>query len=112
MPVIYTRVKSPEVFKDVPQLKAQQSRESWDMKKLEHYEKLSKIKSFLFNPLKMFMEKPGRTFFITVPISIIYLFFNTRAYISVENHFLMAILFVITPFTVFFEFRTRQDKKI
>ncbi len=71
------------------------------MKKLEHYEKLSKIK-LSFNPLKMFMEKPAITFFITVPISIIYLFFNTRAYISVENHFLMGDPFLSLPHLLFF----------
>ena len=61
------------------------------------------------------MEKPGRTFFITVPVSIIYLFFNARDYISsmaVENHFLMAVFFVIIPFTVFFEMRKRKIRKI
>ena len=35
MPVIYTRVKSLEVFKDVPQLKTQQPHESGDIKRLE-----------------------------------------------------------------------------
>ncbi|VVB56257.1 Type II secretion system (T2SS), protein F [uncultured archaeon] len=114
MPVFYTRVKSLEVFKDAPQLKTQQPHECGDIKRLERYEKRSKIKFILFNPLKIFMEKPGRTFFITVPVSIIYLFFNAGDYTSsmaLENHFLMAFLFVIIPFTVFFELRTRKIRK-
>lgn len=113
MPVIYTRVKSLEVFKDVPQLKIQQPHELGDIKRLQQYEKRSKIKFILFNPLKIFMEKPGRTFFITVPVSIIYLFFNARDISSkaVENHFLIVILFVIIPFTVFFEMRKRKIRK-
>lgn len=128
MPVIYTRVKKLDVFKDVPQLRAEQFYESGDIKKLERYEKISKIKNSLLHPLKMFFEKPVRTFIITVPISIIYLFFSIRDYLppdfdfhniysgnfisAITNSFLMAILFVITPFTIFFELRTRKIRKL
>ncbi|MDL5502137.1 MAG: type II secretion system F family protein, partial [Candidatus Methanoperedens sp.] len=72
MPVVYTRVKNLLVFKDVPLLPAQQPRESGDIMRLEMHEKLSNIKNNLFHPLKIFIEKPYRTFIITVPVSMIY----------------------------------------
>lgn len=135
MPVVYTRVKDLLVFKDVPQLPAQQPGESGNIIRLKRYEKLSNIKSNLLHPLKIFIEKPYRTFIITVPVSMVYLFFIIRdlpspsgnpdnifgnftpAIISKflmigENHFLMTILFIIIPFTIFFELRKRKIRKI
>jgi len=135
-PVIYTSLKRLDVFKDIPQLRVEQSYESENMERLERLEKLSRIKNTLLHPLRKFFEKPVRTFFITVPISMIYLLFiimdnipsnfnlhniYSGTFISaitfqslkaVENHFLMAVLFVMTPFTIFFELRKRKIRKL
>jgi len=110
MPVIYTSVKRLEVYKDAPQLRVEP--ESADINSLEWYEKRSKIKNILLHPFKIFFEKPDKTFIITIPISIIYLFFSIRdsaltlqSLKTVDNYFLVAILFIITPFAIFFEMR-------
>jgi len=125
-PVIYSSIKRLDVYKDIPLLQVEQSYESENMKILERSEKISKIKKILLHPLKIFFEKPVRTFFITVPVSMIYLLFSIRDSIpsnfnsafaiqslkALDNHFLMALLFIITPFTIFFELRKRKIRKL
>lgn len=115
MPVIYTCVKRLDVYKDAPQLRIDPSYESADINRLEWYEKLSKIKKSLLHPFNMFFENPARTFIITIPISIIYLFFSIRGSAmtfpslkGVDNYFLMATLFIITPYAIFFELRKNK----
>lgn len=115
MPVIYTSIKRLDVFKDAPQLRIEPSYESGDINRLELYEKRSKIKNILLHPFKIFFENPDRTFIFTIPISIIYLFFSIResamtfqSLKAADNNFLMAILFIITPYAIFFEVRKRK----
>jgi len=119
MPVIYTSVKRLDVYKDAPQLRIEPSFEYADINSLEWYEKRSKIKKILLHPFKMFFENPDRTFIITIPISIIYLFLSIRdsamtfhSLKAVDNYFLMPILFIITPYAVFFELRKRKLRKL
>ncbi|TAJ45784.1 type II secretion system F family protein [Methanofollis fontis] len=116
----YTRTKVLETFQEVPLLR----REGEDalFKQLAHYDRIRGTRAFIRNPLRAFIIDARRTFFITVPVALLYLLMvslNVPYYTSVEttiatvdDHVIIAALIILIPYAVFFEVWRRKVRNM
>ncbi len=114
MPIIYTKVKRLDRYRDIPQLQAGEN-EIRNIKEFEQYEKQSKIISRILHPLQIFVESPARTFIVAVPAASIFLLFrlkNNTLISGITDQLLIALLLIIIPYTIFFEMRTHRIRKL
>lgn len=80
-------------------------------RKLDRYEKVRAIRTFLRHPLRAFLIEPNRTFYVTMPIALAYVLLallTTPAYPDAEvfidvldDHLVVALLIVLFPFGIF-----------
>jgi flagellar protein FlaJ len=76
-----------------------------------HYDRIRNFRAFLRHPFQAFLVEPNRTFYITVPVALVYLvfaFLATPHYSDVEvlidvldDHFIIALLIILAPFGAF-----------
>ncbi|WP_342686156.1 MULTISPECIES: type II secretion system F family protein [unclassified Methanoculleus] len=79
--------------------------------RLERYDRVRKIRSFLRHPLQAFLVEPNRTFYVTVPVALAYVALTvlaTPAYPDTEilidvldDHLVVGLLIILIPFGVF-----------
>jgi len=87
-------------------------------KQLERYDRLRKVRSFIRHPLETFIVDANRTFIITVPIALLYVFsalLNIPVYSDIEifidildDHLVFALLFVLIPYGIFYQLWRRK----
>ncbi len=83
-------------------------------KQLAHYDRIRSLRAFLRHPLQAFLVDPNRTFYVTVPIALVYVtlaVLATPPYADVEllidvidDHLIVALLVVLAPFGFFHRF--------
>ena len=80
-------------------------------KQLARYDRIRSLRAFLRHPLQAFLVDPNRTFYVTVPIALVYItlaVLATPPYADVEllidvidDHLIVALLVVLAPFGIF-----------
>ncbi|MDK2916399.1 MAG: archaeal flagellar protein FlaJ [Euryarchaeota archaeon] len=86
--------------------------------RLERYDKVKGLRSFLRHPLQAFLVEPNRTFYVTVPVALAYVLLTllaTPAYPDIEilidvldDHLIVALLIVLLPFGIFHQLWRRK----
>jgi len=81
------------------------------VRQLQYYDRIRNTRAFLRRPLQAFLVDPNRTFYVTVPVALVYVllaFFMTPAYTDVEvlidvldDHIIIALLIILVPFGAF-----------
>ncbi len=81
------------------------------VRQLQYYDRIRNTRAFLRRPLQAFLVDPNRTFYVTVPVALIYVllaFLMTPAYTDVEvlidvldDHIIIALLIILVPFGAF-----------
>jgi flagellar protein FlaJ len=82
-------------------------------KQLNQYDQLRNLLRYVRNPLDAFISNVSNTFYITVPIAILYIIFilvkvpqysNTETFINViDDHVVIAGLIILIPYAVFYQ---------
>ena len=116
----YTRITEMKQFIDVPIEDKEDDVRNY--KALDWYDRLKAIRGFLTNPFDWFIINANRTLYFTIPLALIYIiavylvtpqYSDTELYIAVvDDHVIIAMLIVIIPYAVFFEFWRRKLKAI
>lgn len=80
-------------------------------RQLQHYDRIRNLRNFLRHPLRAFLVDPNRTFYVTVPVALVYLLLIllvTPAYPDPEllidvldDHLFVALLIILIPFGIF-----------
>lgn len=107
----YLSIKELNEFKDV-KIKDKEGEEDY-FAILDSYDRKRAFKEFLKNPLDWFVSDSKRSFYISVPLAILYLallFLNVPSYSDAEityaiidDHIIMAVLFLLIPYGFFIE---------
>jgi flagellar protein FlaJ len=81
------------------------------VRQLAHYDRIRSLRAFLRHPLQAFLVDPNRTFYVTVPIALVYItlaVLATPPYADIEvlidvidDHLIVALLVVLAPFGIF-----------
>ena len=105
----YTETRWLDEFDDVRV--EERTGDEVQVRQLQRYDRIRNIRAFLRHPLKAFLVDPNRTFYVTVPVALIYVllaFFMTPAYTDVEvlidvldDHIIIALLIILVPFGAF-----------
>jgi hypothetical protein len=83
---------------------------------LKRYEKIKRLKFFLHSPFRFFIDRPYRSFYITLPLAVIYLL--TILYPAwqipqnVDHPVFYATLCLLIPYSIFFEIRAKRIRDI
>lgn len=107
----YTSAKWLHEFDDV-RVKKRAGEESL-FRKLRNYDRIRDLRSFLRHPLQAFLIDPNRTFYVTIPIAVVYvilLLTVTPAYPDIEvlidvldDHLIVALLIMLVPFGICYQ---------
>ncbi len=80
------------------------------------HKQIEKLKFFLHSPFGFFIEKPSRCFYITIPISLIYLMTQLYPAWQIPAHLdrsiFFCILILLIPYSISFEIRAKRIRKI
>ena len=105
----YTEARWLDEFDDVRV--EERTGDEVQVRQLQRYDRIRNIRAFLRHPLKAFLVDPNRTFYVTVPVALVYVllaFFMTPAYTDVEvlidvldDHIIIALLIILVPFGAF-----------
>ncbi|HOS66679.1 MAG TPA: type II secretion system F family protein [Methanoculleus sp.] len=105
----YTEARWLDEFDDVRV--EERTGDEVQVRQLQRYDRIRNIRAFLRHPLKAFLVDPNRTFYVTVPVALIYVllaFLMTPAYTDVEvlidvldDHIIIALLIILVPFGAF-----------
>ena len=105
----YTETRWLDEFDDVRV--EERTGDEVQVRQLQRYDRIRNIRAFLRHPLKAFLVDPNRTFYVTVPVALIYVllaFLMTPAYTDVEvlidvldDHIIIALLIILVPFGAF-----------
>ena len=116
----YTRITEMKQFIDVPIEDKEDDVRNY--KALDWYDRLKAIRGFFTSPFDWFIVNANRTLYFTIPLALIYIiavylvtpqYSDTELYIAVvDDHVIIAMLIVILPYAVFFEFWRRKLKAI
>ncbi|QSZ67645.1 secretion system protein [Methanofollis aquaemaris] len=120
VPERYTAVKVLDTFKDVRTVDT--GDEGADFARLARYDRYRSLKTFLKNPLRVFVLEPRLTFLITAPAAIVYLlvvFFTLpqgllpeTAIVLVDDHLALAALLLLVPYALCYEAWARKVRGI
>jgi flagellar protein FlaJ len=112
----YIKTKVLEVFADVPVEK--KGGEEAAFAQLKYYDRIRKLRDFLRNPFAAFILIPDRTFYITIPVALLYAtlsFLSVPAYLPLEtkvmvldDHLVIAGLIVLIPYAIFYQLWRRK----
>jgi flagellar protein FlaJ len=116
----YTRVKELNAYADVPLVKKAGEEHLFDQ--LRKYDKIRVLANFLRHPFESFVNNVNQTFYITVPLAIIYMalvishipyYEDTELFIKVITpHVVIAVLIVLIPYAIFYEIWSQKVKGI
>jgi flagellar protein FlaJ len=98
-------------------------------KKFKLFEKLIHLQNVLLHPFNILKNNPSYTFFISLPIALIYIFSSVGNYINLANigayrtigsytlsiiddHVFVAMLILLTPFIIFDEIKSYRIRQI
>ncbi|MDD1666904.1 MAG: type II secretion system F family protein [Methanomicrobiales archaeon] len=112
----YIKTKVLEVFADVKVTK--KAGEEAAFAQLKYYDRIRKFRDFLRNPFAAFILIPDRTFYVTIPVAILYALFSflsVPAYLTLEtkvlildDHIVIAGLIVLVPYAIFHQLWKRK----
>ncbi|MBP1908619.1 type II secretion system F family protein [Methanolobus bombayensis] len=128
IPDFYVVEKKLNAFSHV-ELKEGEPDDENKRKKMYYYTKIIKFVDKVTNPLALFTNNPSYILFITVPASLIYLFYAINAYINVANiiyinsfnvltvsivddQIFIALIILLVPYIIFDELRSYRVKQI
>ncbi|MDK2832380.1 MAG: archaeal flagellar protein FlaJ [Methanolobus sp.] len=128
IPDFYVVEKKLDIFSHIP-LKAGESDEEVKRKKMRNYARIVKFIDKVTHPLALFTNNPSHVLFITVPVSLVYLFYTVNEYINVANilyinsfnvltvsiiddQIFIALIILLVPFIIFDELRTYRVNQI
>lgn len=107
----YTRVKVLDTYADVPIIK--KAGEEPLFEQLKKYDKIRTLAHYLRHPFESFVSDVNQTFYITVPVAILYLllvihsmpyYADPELFIDViDDHAIIALLIVLVPYAIFYE---------
>jgi flagellar protein FlaJ len=116
----YVKVKVLEEYADARILK--RGGEEPLYAQLRRYDKTRNLLSLIKNPFEGFVKNVDNTFYITVPVAVIYIaamllsiprYTDIEIFINVvDDHIVMALLIILIPFAVFYEVWARKVKGI
>lgn len=112
----YVKTKLLEEYTDVRIVK--RGGEASLFAQLAHYDKIRNLTRLLRNPFDSFVRNINHTFYITVPIALIYIgvmlisvprYSDIEIFIDVvDDHIVLALLFVLVPYAVFYQIWARK----
>jgi len=107
----YTRVKILDTYSDVRICK--KAGEEPLFEQLKKYDKIRTLAHYLRHPFESFVSDVNQTFYITVPVAILYLllvihsmpvYADPELFIAViDDHVVIALLIVLVPYAIFYE---------
>jgi len=107
----YTRVKILDTYADVRICK--KAGEEPLFEQLKKYDKIRTLAHYLRHPFESFVSDVNQTFYITVPVAILYLllvihsmpvYADPELFIAViDDHVVIALLIVLVPYAIFYE---------
>ncbi len=124
IPDLELTVKKLDVYNDVKIIPSRDAdSEKTQLEALKRYDRWKSIKNALRYPYMKYHEKPHRTFYIFFPLAIIYFvirFYYVKDSITgvdsainiLDDHIVIAILILFTPFAIFHEIRKIRINKI
>jgi flagellar protein FlaJ len=81
------------------------------VRQLAYYDRIRNLRAFLHHPFQAFLIEPNRTFYVAVPVALVYVtlaFLATPHYSDFEvlidvldDHVIVALLIVLAPFGIF-----------
>jgi flagellar protein FlaJ len=128
IPDFYVVEKKLDIFSHIP-LKTGESDEEAKRKKMRNYARIVKFMDKVTHPLALFTNNPSHVLFITVPVSLIYLFYTVNEYVNVANilyinsfnvltvsiiddQIFIALIILLVPFIIFDELRNYRVNQI
>ncbi|MCX6688808.1 MAG: type II secretion system F family protein [Methanoregula sp.] len=112
----YMKMKVLHEYSDVRVV--QKCGEEAHFKQLKRYDRMRNFIHFLRHPFESFVINVNRTFFVTVPIAILYAimvlwtvphYANLETYIDViDDHLIIALLIVLIPYAIFYSLYARK----
>ena len=112
----YVKTKVLEEYDDVRIV--QRAGEESLFAQLAHYDKIRNLTHLLKHPFDSFVRNLNHTFYITVPVALIYVavmlasiprYSNIETFIDVvDDHIVLALLIVLIPYAVFYEVWARK----
>jgi flagellar protein FlaJ len=112
----YVKTKVLEEYSDVRIVR--RSGEESLFAQLAHYDKIRNLTHLLKHPFDSFVRNINHTFYITVPVALIYIavmflsiprYSNIETFIDVvDDHIVLALLAVLIPYAVFYEMWARK----
>ena len=112
----YVRTKWLHTFSDVRIVRKPDEESLFEQ--LKKYDQVRNLVHNLRHPLESFVSNVNHTLYVTVPIALIYIivtlmsaphYANIETYISVvDDHFVIALLFVLIPYAIFYEIWSRK----
>ncbi|TQD26119.1 type II secretion system F family protein [Methanolobus vulcani] len=128
IPDYYVVEKELDVFSHV-KLTEGEPDEEVKRKKMSDYTRIVKFMDKVAHPLVLFRNNPSYVLFITVPVSLLYLFYTVNNYVNVANilylnsfniatvsivddQIFIALIILLLPYIIFDELRTYRVKQI
>jgi flagellar protein FlaJ len=112
----YVRTKWLHTYADVVIYK--KSNEEHLFEQLKKYDRLRHFVHFIKHPLESFISNVNQTFYVTLPIAILYIaitlmsiprYNNIETFINVaDDHIIIALLIVLIPYAIFYEIWARK----
>ena len=116
----YTRITELKQFADAPHEDKEDDEQN--IKALDRYDKFNAMRVFFKNPFDWFIIDANRSLYFSVPIAIMYIialylsiphYSDMEVYYAViDDHLIIAMLFVILPYAIFYELWRRKLKAI
>jgi Archaeal flagella assembly protein J len=107
----YTRVKVLDTYAEVPIITKTGEEPLYEQ--LRKYDKIRTLAHYLRHPFESFVSDVNQTFYITVPVAILYLllvlhsmphYADPELFIDViDDHVIIALLIVLIPYAIFYE---------
>ena len=112
----YVKAKVLRTYAEVPIVTKTDERELF--KQLGQYDKTRNFVRYLRNPFNTFINNVTHTFYVTIPVAVLYLLFvflsvprykNTETFINVvDDHVVIAVLIVLIPYAIFYQLWSRK----
>jgi flagellar protein FlaJ len=128
----YVLEKNLDVFSHVVLVEGEPD-EDIKRKKIQKYARIVKFIDKVTHPLSLFTRNPSYVLFVTVPISLIYLFYTVKDHVNIANivsnivyinsynvltasivddKVFMALIILLVPYIIFYELRNRRVNQI
>ena len=112
----YIRTKWLHTFSDVALIRKDDEEILYEQ--MKKYDRIRNLVYFIRHPFESFVNDVNHTFYVTVPIAILYIvitlmniprYANLETFISViDDHVIIALLIVLIPYAIFYEIWSRK----